>query len=1021
MPPSEYDPRIERWRAARGFGTEAQATFRLDRPQAYPASFIAARQSLSESDVEHIIAGRLPGGWPSGAENAAPASSRRSEQGNDGEPDPEEWARQRRMSSLLSGIGAVFGTVTLSPVTLAEENEPDSEDDDERARREGFPPGIGVPLSSSPQRVVLASDPETSSSVGSGSECFESAEEGEEGAWSPSGRRISTGGRRKSHVPDPFSATELPTIIDNSPVLRSTSVFQRAPSPAVSAHPEVSISFGYAYDAPIPSEPTVSPPAEEEAPKSVKQLVRESWRFQQPLSADLTPEEEKRLWTRATERLGIDDEGLSLQITDMVGSKLAVRSSYTPSSRPLVTRSNTTSTTSSRTSPPQLSPQAFPTLSPLPASDYFATPRQVRARHPTTTSHIRPVSIIENSLRRRSSSASAHEYDALLIQYGRIEMRRQEVIFEMCETERSFVTGLRGVTRVFTLPLRTPDGAWIKGVPIPVSRLLDWLDDILAVHARISDALQVAIEKSRLSGSPILAKVADVFLPYVGQLEVHQPYLVRFEAVTQAIDSMTADSASDFGEFVRMQSSLPECGALSLSSFLLKPVQRLMKYPLFFKQLSDLTPPTHSDRVSTLSLLHSTDSMIRVMQEVKTREDEYEEAKVLELRIRGLPESFKLARRDRRLVAHGPLRRVHISDRDRTILEMDAMSRANSATPRTTNVLTLAPDAAALAPAINGRRHSTISDSGSSSRSVGSLTHSETSSASRTSPSTPVHSTFETLLRPESLSFGNFSITPEPKKAPTIRLVKTKAKESLIYVFVFSDVVVLATKSTEPARFIRTSKTSSRRFEQGPSYKALETIGLSRVLGVSDLSGKTEHDHLLEVDLLPMPAGDDQMPSFSLHSAAQATSIYFTVPGRPSSSTRSSSAESPAKERVRWLQAFERSYLFALRSLSFPNYLSAHTAPITMNERLSCTSFLDVGVVPKSPSEQQLDRIDDSTNVTSAKPGGAQAEREERAYWAVRLKKLLIATQALSHGKLTIMRSTADETEEGRKVARALK
>lgn len=174
-------------------------------------------------------------------------------------------------------------------------------------------------------------------------------------------------------------------------------------------------------------------------------------------------------------------------------------------------------------------------------------------------------------------------------------MRRQEVIWEMCETERSFVTGLRGVTRVFTLPLRTPDGAWIKGVPIPVSRLLDWLDDILAVHARISDALQLAVDTSRLAKNPVVARIADVFLPYVSQLEVHQPYLVRFEAVTQAIDSMTADSASDFGEFVRMQSSLPECGALSLSSFLLKPVQRLMKYPLFFKVCyKPWRPPTRA-------------------------------------------------------------------------------------------------------------------------------------------------------------------------------------------------------------------------------------------------------------------------------------------------------------------------------------------------------------------------------------------------------------------------------------------
>lgn len=33
----------------------------------------------------------------------------------------------------------------------------------------------------------------------------------------------------------------------------------------------------------------------------------------------------------------------------------------------------------------------------------------------------------------------------------------------------------------------------------------------------------------------------------------------------------------------------------------------------------------------------------------------------------------------------------------------------------------------------------------------------------------------------------------------------------------------------------------------------------------------------------------------------------------------------------------------------------------------------------------------------------------------------VIATQAVTHGKLTIMRSTADETEEGRKAARAHK
>lgn len=72
-------------------------------------------------------------------------------------------------------------------------------------------------------------------------------------------------------------------------------------------------------------------------------------------------------------------------------------------------------------------------------------------------------------------------------------------------------------------------------------------------------------------------------MPFVPRLETHQPYLIRFEAVTQMIEKLAADPASDFGDFVRRQSALPECRGLSLVSYLLKPVQRLMKYPLFLR------------------------------------------------------------------------------------------------------------------------------------------------------------------------------------------------------------------------------------------------------------------------------------------------------------------------------------------------------------------------------------------------------------------------------------------------------
>lgn len=250
------------------------------------------------------------------------------------------------------------------------------------------------------------------------------------------------------------------------------------------------------------------------------------------------------------------------------------------------------------------------------------------------------------------------------------------------------------------------------------------------------------------------------------------------------------------------------------------------------------------------------------MQEVKTREDEYEETKLLESRISGLPNGFQLACRDRRLVAHGVLKRVHISDKDRSLLEMDAIARAGLDKP---NLRGNAPISPGLSPLIDSARpRSTISESSSSSLSVGSLTYASDLSSGWNSPTTP--GVFQSptrldfaasstsplpspFLRPDSMVSNSSSTYSESSnkaassafdtqaatRRPARRVVKTKAKETTIYVFVFSDLVVLATKPSAPAPF----GSRSRRGVQEPSYRAIETVGLSRVLGVSDLSGKT--------------------------------------------------------------------------------------------------------------------------------------------------------------------------------------
>lgn len=122
-------------------------------------------------------------------------------------------------------------------------------------------------------------------------------------------------------------------------------------------------------------------------------------------------------------------------------------------------------------------------------------------------------------------------------------------------------------------------GKWIPGLPREPMKLFDWLDDIVQLHTQISSALHLA----RSMQYPVVLHISEHLRPFVPRLELHLPYLARLESVTEEIDKMARDPESDFGEFIRLQSSNPECENLGLSSFLLKPVQRLMKYPLFFK------------------------------------------------------------------------------------------------------------------------------------------------------------------------------------------------------------------------------------------------------------------------------------------------------------------------------------------------------------------------------------------------------------------------------------------------------
>ena len=160
-----------------------------------------------------------------------------------------------------------------------------------------------------------------------------------------------------------------------------------------------------------------------------------------------------------------------------------------------------------------------------------------------------------------------------------IETQRQELIFDLYESQRDFVHRMQVFLQLFILPLRVQDSrTWISGVPSEVARLFDWLEDILVLHTQILSSL----ETTRDAQYPVVHRVAESIRAFVPLFEVYQPYLVTSTEVAVLIGQLMRDEESDFGEFMEIQQGAPECDGWGFEKYLAEPVGRLMRFPEFF-------------------------------------------------------------------------------------------------------------------------------------------------------------------------------------------------------------------------------------------------------------------------------------------------------------------------------------------------------------------------------------------------------------------------------------------------------
>lgn len=177
---------------------------------------------------------------------------------------------------------------------------------------------------------------------------------------------------------------------------------------------------------------------------------------------------------------------------------------------------------------------------------------------------------------------------------GEQEKKRQEVISEICYTERDFVKDLEYLRDFWILPLRS------KNSPIPPNRREKVVKNIFS---NIVDHPSIHVVSSRFANSltnrqqkdPVVRNVGDIFLEYVPMFE---PFIWYGSKQLEGKFEFENERSVNpyFTKFVDEIERRKESRKLELNGYLTKPTTRLARYPLLLENVLKYTEDGAPDK-----------------------------------------------------------------------------------------------------------------------------------------------------------------------------------------------------------------------------------------------------------------------------------------------------------------------------------------------------------------------------------------------------------------------------------------
>eukprot|EP01116_Phalansterium_solitarium_P021251 TRINITY_DN6530_c0_g1_i6.p1 TRINITY_DN6530_c0_g1~~TRINITY_DN6530_c0_g1_i6.p1 ORF type:complete len:891 (-),score=169.15 TRINITY_DN6530_c0_g1_i6:483-3155(-) len=190
-----------------------------------------------------------------------------------------------------------------------------------------------------------------------------------------------------------------------------------------------------------------------------------------------------------------------------------------------------------------------------------------------------------------SIGGSSRQLSAEELRAKRLRLQ-QEVIKEIISTEIDYISDLEVVLEVFLFPIKIQ-----RVMPEPDTQIL--FSNVETLHNCNSQLLEEWKARSTTaSGQDAIIVLGEIFQKMSPFFKMYTVYCAN---QPKAMDLLTEYmKRPDFVSTLRICETDPKCRGLPLHSFLIKPIQRICKYPLLFRELLKLTDPEERERFTTL-------------------------------------------------------------------------------------------------------------------------------------------------------------------------------------------------------------------------------------------------------------------------------------------------------------------------------------------------------------------------------------------------------------------------------------